>query len=71
MSQDLIAQLEFISEIEKIKRVYCQTWLPCDCGRHENSAEHSWQVSLTSNILAGYATFSLDITKVTKMLLIH
>ncbi|AJI44714.1 HD domain-containing protein [Francisella tularensis subsp. novicida] len=71
MSQDLIAQLEFISELEKLKRVYRQTWLPCDGGRHENSAEHSWQVALTANILARYATVSLDITKVTKMLLIH
>ncbi|MDE4961375.1 HD domain-containing protein, partial [Francisella tularensis] len=66
MSQDLIAQLEFISELEKLKRVYCQNWLPCDGGRHENSAEHSWQFALTANFLAGYATVSLDITKVTK-----
>ncbi|MFV9924644.1 MAG: hypothetical protein AB8U93_02765 [Francisella endosymbiont of Hyalomma scupense] len=42
MSQDLIAQLEFISELEKLKKVYHQTWLPCDSNRHENSVEHSW-----------------------------
>ncbi|MBK2356042.1 HD domain-containing protein [Francisella hispaniensis] len=71
MSQDLVAQLEFISELEKLKRVYRQTWLPCDGNRHENSAEHSWQVALTANIFAEYASVSLDIAKVTKMLLIH
>ncbi|AEB28258.1 HD domain-containing protein [Francisella hispaniensis] len=71
MNQNLVAQLEFISELEKLKRIYRQTWLPCDGNCHENSAEHSWQVALTANILAEYASVSLDITKVTKMLLIH
>ena len=65
MSQDLIAQLEFISELEKLKKVYLQTWLPCDGNHHEN------KVVLTANILAEYANVSLDIAKVTKMLLIH
>ena len=55
MNQNLVAQFEFISELEKLKRIYRQTWLPCDGNRRENSAEHSWQVALTANILAEYA----------------
>lgn len=42
-----------------------------DDNHHENSAGHSWQVALTANVLAKYASVSLDIAKVTKMLLIH
>ena len=41
MSQDLIARLEFTSELEKFKKVYHQTWLPCDGNCHENSVEYS------------------------------
>lgn len=58
-------------ELEKLKAVYRKTWLPCDDDRNENTAEHSWQVALTANILSEYACVKIDVAHVTKMLLLH
>lgn len=64
-------QISFINELEKLKAVYRQTWVECDNSRYENTAEHSWQVAITANILAEYASVKIDIARVTQMLLIH
>ncbi|MBV5103577.1 phosphohydrolase [Mammaliicoccus sciuri] len=62
-------QVEFIEEIEKLKTItrFNRTL----DGRFENSAEHSWQVALTSVILKDYYPHKIDIEKVLLMLLIH
>ncbi|MCJ1777643.1 HD domain-containing protein [Mammaliicoccus sciuri] len=62
-------QVEFIEEIEKLKTItrFNRTL----DGRFENSAEHSWQVALTSIILKDYYPHKIDIEKVLSMLLIH
>ena len=62
-------QVEFIEEIEKLKTItrFNRTL----DGRFENSAEHSWQVALTSIILKDYYPHKIDIEKVLLMLLIH
>ena len=71
MSQNLVQQISFINELEKLKAVYRQTWLKVDSDRYENTAEHSWQVALTANILAEHCIVKIDIANVTKMLLLH
>ena len=68
---DLAQQLAFIIEIDKLKAVYRQTTVKEDKDRHENSAEHSWHIALTAQILKGYAEHPVDSERVVKMLLIH
>lgn len=66
----LLNQMSFISEIEKLKVVYRQNGI-IDESRLENSAEHSWHVSLMAIILQEYSKEEIDLLKVIKMLLIH
>jgi len=63
-------QMKFLSEIEKLKIVYRQNGI-IDGTRQENSAEHSWHISLMAFILMEYCREKIDITIVIKMLLIH
>ena len=71
MNEKLSQQIAFINELEKLKSICRMTWVPCDNDRQENTAEHSWQVALTANILAEYCMVEIDIANVTKMLLLH
>lgn len=64
-------QLAFILEIDRLKAVYRRTLVKADENRRENSAEHSWQIALSAQVLHPYAKESVDIQRVTKMLLIH
>ena len=57
-------------EVEKLKSVLRQT-KPVGQDRYENSAEHSWHVSLMALLLKDYADEKIDINRVIKMLLIH
>lgn len=68
---ELDQQLAFIIEIDKLKAVYRQTTVKEDKDRHENSAEHSWHITLTAQLLQGYAEQPINMTRVIKMLLIH
>ncbi|MEL0630426.1 HD domain-containing protein [Psychromonas aquatilis] len=68
---DLSQQLAFVLEIDKLKAVYRQTTVKEDKDRHENSAEHSWHIALTAQILKDYAEYPIDIERVVQMLLIH
>ncbi|WP_417696430.1 HD domain-containing protein [Psychromonas sp.] len=68
---DLQQQLAFIIEIDKLKAVYRQTTVKEDNDRQENSAEHSWHITLVAQLLQDYAEQPIDITRVVKMLLIH
>ncbi|WP_158770992.1 HD family hydrolase [Paraglaciecola sp. L1A13] len=68
---DLSAQIAFILEIDKLKAVYRKTMVKADDNRHENSAEHSWHIALLAQTMVTYAEHSIDILRVTKMLLIH
>ena len=68
---DLQKQLAFIIEIDKLKAVYRQTTVKEDKDRFENSAEHSWHIALTAQLLRDYAEHDIDINRVVKMLLIH
>jgi putative hydrolase of HD superfamily len=69
--QRLDRQIQFLVEIDKLKTVLRQTWLT-DQSRRENSAEHSWHLSMMALLLAEYAAgSSLDLPRVVRMLLVH
>jgi putative hydrolase of HD superfamily len=69
-NERLNAQLRFILEVDKLKRVLRQNLL-VDGSRRENSAEHSWHLALSARTFAEYAPEGTDIDRVTEMLLIH
>jgi putative hydrolases of HD superfamily len=71
LSEELSKCVEFLNEIEKLKIVYRQNSV-IDKSRNENTAEHSWHVSLMAVILSGFSNEkNLDTLKVVKMLLVH
>jgi len=64
-------QIEFILEIDKLKRIQRRTTL-LDKSRQENSAEHSWHIALIVLILSEYAEEgNLDLLQVIRLLLAH
>ena len=69
--KQLQEQLDFIFELDKLKAVYRKVTIQCDNNRFENSAEHSWHISLMAHVLVPYAQEPIDISRVTLMLLIH
>lgn len=69
--EELSKCMDFLNEIEKLKIIYRQNSV-VDKSRNENSAEHSWHVSLMAIILSGFSNRDdLDMFKVVKMLLVH
>lgn len=70
----LAQQIGFLVETDKLKAVLRRTFV-IGADRHENSAEHSWQLPLAALILgeyaAGQASEVLDLPHVLKMLLVH
>ena len=67
---DLGRRLSFLREVDRLKTVVRASPL-LDKSRRENSAEHSWHVSMYAWILADYAASDVDVARVVKMLLIH
>jgi putative hydrolase of HD superfamily len=65
-----VHQLEFIIEIDRLKEVYCQSYV-LHADRHENSAEHSWQLALAAWLLAEHANEPIEVSRVIRMLLVH
>lgn len=72
MTADRLArQMAFLVEIDKLKQVLRRT-ITVNDDRNENSAEHSWHVSLMAVLLIEYAEDSgLDLLRTVKMLLVH
>ena len=68
--QELIKIINFVKEIDQLKSVLRKT-RPLGMERYENSAEHSWQVTLAALMLKDYAAEPVDINRVLRMLLIH
>jgi putative hydrolase of HD superfamily len=66
----LEAQLTFLKELDKLKRVIRQTIL-VDGSRKENTAEHSWHATMATLILSEYADEPVDVLRVVKMMLVH
>ena len=69
-SDQLLKQIEFIKEIDKLKYIVRRTKL-FNSDRAENDAEHSWHLALMAIILAEHSNSPIDVLKVVKMLLIH
>lgn len=66
----MLAQLEFLREIDRLKNVLRRTHL-MDGSRPENSAEHSWHIALAAMVLAEHSNVAVDVGRVIKMLLMH
>ena len=67
---DLLDQIAFIKEIDKVKYIQRKTKL-FNSDRNENDAEHSWHLALMAIVLAEHSDQPIDILKVVKMVLIH
>ncbi len=63
-------QIDFVLEIDKLKGIVRRSFLVSG-ERYENSAEHSWHVSVLAHILAEHSDHEIDLMRVVKMLLIH
>lgn len=69
-SENLLRQISFIKEIDKVKYIQRKTKL-FGSDRNENDAEHSWHLALMAIVLAEHSNEPVDILKVVKMVLIH
>lgn len=70
MDTHLHQQIAFMMETDKLKRIIRRNY-NADGSRLENTAEHSWQITLMALTLSEYAEESIDSSKLIKMLLIH
>ncbi len=68
--KNLLKQIEFIKEIDKIKYIQRRTKL-FNSNRNENNAEHSWHLAMMAIVLSEYSDLKIDLLKVIKMVLIH
>lgn len=66
----LINQLRFIMEADRLKSVMRGSRI-ADGSRHENTAEHSWHLTLCALVLQEYAAEPVQIDRVVKMLILH
>ena len=69
-TEDLLNQIAFIKEIDKVKYIQRKTKL-FNSDRNENDAEHSWHLALMAIVLAEHSNEPIDVLKVVKMVLIH
>ena len=63
-------QMEFILELDKLKRITRQTYLSGG-DKKENDAEHSWHLALMAMLLSEYSNEPVDTFRVMSMVLIH
>ncbi|MEP4248792.1 HD domain-containing protein [Tateyamaria sp.] len=63
-------QIAFLNEADKLKSILRATTL-ADNSRAENSAEHSWHLTLYALVLSDQAGPDVDINLVIKMLILH
>lgn len=66
----LEAQIAFLLACDQLKVVQRTTFLH-DGSRAENSAEHSWHLSLMALTLGGHSPTGTDLNQVVKLLLVH
>lgn len=63
-------QMQFILEVDKLKKIMRQTYL-ADGSRKEEDADHSWHLALMCALLFEHAKEPIDVLKTIKMVLIH
>mgnify|MGYP001025653967 CR=1 FL=1 len=66
----LDAQMAFLTEADRLKTIIRATTL-CDASRFENSAEHSWHLTLYALVLGDHAPDDVSVDRVVKMLILH
>jgi putative hydrolases of HD superfamily len=66
----LESQIDFILAVDRLKQVIRQNPL-ADGSRRENTAEHSWHLSLAAMVLSEHAAEPVDVSRVVRMLLVH
>lgn len=69
-ANDLDRIFEFMLELDRLKAVLRRS-KPVGLDRHENSAEHSWQVCVLALLLARHGREPVDIVRVVEILLVH
>lgn len=69
-TDNLLKQISFIKEIDKLKYIQRKTKL-FNSDRPENDAEHSWHLAMMTIVLAEHSDKPIDVLKVLKMVLIH
>ncbi|WP_018623231.1 HD domain-containing protein [Spirosoma luteum] len=69
-TDNLLKQIDFIKEIDKLKYIQRKTRL-FNSNRHENDAEHSWHLAMMTIVLSAHSDVPIDVLKVIKMVLIH
>lgn len=69
-SSRLQQQIEFLRAIDKLKTINRKSYI-ADGSRRENSAEHSWHVSMAALVLTDCTSPGLDQAKLIRMLLLH
>lgn len=69
-TDNLLKQVSFIKEIDKLKYIQRKTKL-LNSDRCENDAEHSWHLAMMTIVLAEHSNKQIDVLKVLKMVLIH
>jgi putative hydrolase of HD superfamily len=71
MSEDRLAQqIAFLVQADRLKSVIRRTPL-VDNSRLENSAEHSWHLTLAALALREHAPKGVDISRVLELLVVH
>ncbi len=66
----LTRQIEFLVEIDKLKGILRRSYV-LDASRLENTAEHSWHLTMMALVLSEHADTPADLTTVLKMLVVH
>ena len=69
-TENLLRQIDFLKEIDKIKYIQRRTKL-FNSDRRENDAEHSWHLAMMAIVLSEHSDHKIDLLKVIKMVLIH
>jgi putative hydrolase of HD superfamily len=70
MSDGIQQIVDFTLELDKLKTVTRKIKLR-GTDRYENSAEHTWQLTMFAGALAPFAAVGINLTRVTGMLLVH
>ncbi len=71
MNERLMKQIQFITEIDRLKNIFRQN-IVIGTDRKENDAEHSWHMAAMAVLLSEYsADKNLNLLQVLKLILVH
>lgn len=70
MEDRLKKQMDFMMEVDKMKKIGRQTYI-ADASRKENDAEHSWSLAVMCMIMAEHANEEIDVLRTIEMVLVH